>query len=1178
LRVKVRFVKESSTKNVHGRKSRKLKWYGGVIDGTNSGGRRIKIKYDDGTAEIAEFPDKDIIIDAVENGRHRADAHAFVPPPQLRDDSDGDDEKSDEEEGEVIGSDESRAEPTNSEMPSEPKVSEESMASAGHVSGDKNETESHASLPSQQTPNKDQNELLISNALSKDTTMDEAKPHGNDSEREKGLKLKKAEKTNPDYHEALSYEAGEINQLHTAEEKSKDHVNKKEIEENEANDKCKHSNIIQSSTAPFQQKHGNDDSKQEGLRQQSGNKPDDKVSSSHEAITGVKKEKLGVETLPHQSPLKITSTPTKPTDGSTEEKPPSIPSLPFPRDGENKTADNGGSSSSGSTCSSASFAPPSNIAAMPEKTWPTLDLPPHVNIKEAGLKRERSFGDKNPTSAEMKGKVFKNENDVDDNPKEPVKKPRIKIGLPGAKRKKIEEELKAKKRPLSDSELEANEPLKKKEKTSSPEKVDTNTDKIISTNENPNKKGVSTAKPNEDSNVETSEVREAHAPDTSQSAISKNDPGAMKPLQNKKPPSLKIHIKTKAKRKDVKGQAMEGLNTPRPQQSAEDQSMTTNMKEPLQSDALDAANHGSTIQAKLGHRYSEKRSSHSDGDKSVDILPNSAACDKSVDFPPNSAASLTTDFSSLLDDEAKSSSATRTSRKAAKRATERIAEKKNKPKKYGKGILEEDPWVQCDRCQKWRHLPAHVNLEDLPEHWFCELNTYDEKRNDCEAPEQTPKEVAKEKKRAKKLAAKLQLIEQQQVDAEVDTPPDTKKAGKRPSKSASEEESEFDTGKQNIASPQTIEELDHASTDSKDKSARSASPKNAGDDATPTTAVDVVKKPKRGRPSNKELMERRAAAAKEENSDKTSETKQEWVQCEKCEKWRRLPPRISASDLPDVWYCSMNTWDINLATCTAVEDKHEASTKEKERVNTGIQLPTPGTTGGKLSYRNLILGNGRRQKNISERMRAQESLFSSQQEDESCDMSMPPTVMYANSNAFFHKNLHKSSSLDDDVSQPSVFDIMAHSHAWKELNHNATYFRERSMAVYNSVGYGKYCKPDGTLNEQTVETLKAMTMHALGSKALAGHEVLLEMQCRHWTNVPSTWLELRSLCTIEIVTFILDELLVEGVVDLVCDPRSLTLDKFLYRKKPGPNVFSPSPHELVQQRSNCLKLRKPEVV
>jgi hypothetical protein len=76
--LQVRFVKKDT---VNGRVTRKLKWYGGVISGIANGGRRIRIKYDDGTAEIADFPDKDIIIDADSNGHHRVDAGAFIPPP-----------------------------------------------------------------------------------------------------------------------------------------------------------------------------------------------------------------------------------------------------------------------------------------------------------------------------------------------------------------------------------------------------------------------------------------------------------------------------------------------------------------------------------------------------------------------------------------------------------------------------------------------------------------------------------------------------------------------------------------------------------------------------------------------------------------------------------------------------------------------------------------------------------------------------------------------------------------------------------------------------------------------------------------------------------------------------------------------------------------------------------------
>ena len=60
---------------------------------------------------------------------------------------------------------------------------------------------------------------------------------------------------------------------------------------------------------------------------------------------------------------------------------------------------------------------------------------------------------------------------------------------------------------------------------------------------------------------------------------------------------------------------------------------------------------------------------------------------------------------------------------------------------------------------------------------------------------------------------------------------------------------------------------------------------------------------------------------KSEKSKEVGASKQEWVQCDECEKWRKVPPGISVDDFPDVWYCNMNTWDKNLASCTAAEDK-----------------------------------------------------------------------------------------------------------------------------------------------------------------------------------------------------------------------------------------------------------------
>ena len=99
----------------------------------------------------------------------------------------------------------------------------------------------------------------------------------------------------------------------------------------------------------------------------------------------------------------------------------------------------------------------------------------------------------------------------------------------------------------------------------------------------------------------------------------------------------------------------------------------------------------------------------------------------------------------------------RSGRAAAQKANERIIAKqevvigegfsrKNKKKEASVKEANEDVnWVQCDRCQKWRLLPPHINMKSLPDVWFCEMNTYDEKRNNCSAKEQTAEEAKRER-------------------------------------------------------------------------------------------------------------------------------------------------------------------------------------------------------------------------------------------------------------------------------------------------------------------------------------------------------------------------------------------------------------------------------------------------
>ncbi len=48
-----------------------------------------------------------------------------------------------------------------------------------------------------------------------------------------------------------------------------------------------------------------------------------------------------------------------------------------------------------------------------------------------------------------------------------------------------------------------------------------------------------------------------------------------------------------------------------------------------------------------------------------------------------------------------------------------------------------------------------------------------------------------------------------------------------------------------------------------------------------------------------------------------------WVQCELCKKWRRVAWHVDADTLPDLWECSMNTWDIDNANCNAPQDSYD---------------------------------------------------------------------------------------------------------------------------------------------------------------------------------------------------------------------------------------------------------------
>lgn len=103
------------------------------------------------------------------------------------------------------------------------------------------------------------------------------------------------------------------------------------------------------------------------------------------------------------------------------------------------------------------------------------------------------------------------------------------------------------------------------------------------------------------------------------------------------------------------------------------------------------------------------------------------------------------------EEDKKESTSRRTSRSGGSSDTKR----KSSNTSSSKPKAEEDTrvWVECDKCGKWRALPPHVDSAALPDIWYCELNTYDDKYNHCSkeeevAPDTAEAEASKERKAA----------------------------------------------------------------------------------------------------------------------------------------------------------------------------------------------------------------------------------------------------------------------------------------------------------------------------------------------------------------------------------------------------------------------------------------------
>lgn len=201
-------------------------------------------------------------------------------------------------------------------------------------------------------------------------------------------------------------------------------------------------------------------------------------------------------------------------------------------------------------------------------------------------------------------------------------------------------------------------------------------------------------------------------------------------------------------------------------------------------------------------------------------------------------------------------------------------------------------WVQCNKCNKWRRVPAFIKVSDLPDVWVCSQNTWATAFARCSA----------------------------------------------------KEESDPDTVGTTI-------------------------PSQGGQVSRGAADRSAVSKARKGGPPLP------GSAPVPEGT----KTVTQWVQCERknCKKWRKVPASVDMSAFPDKWFCEMNKWDLDRASCDGPEET-DSESEQKQHSGSRSQLILANSKGpGALSYRRIIFGtDGRIRASFSEKNKNGFGLFS----------------------------------------------------------------------------------------------------------------------------------------------------------------------------------------------------------
>mmetsp|Transcript_15163 Transcript_15163/g.37161 ORF Transcript_15163/g.37161 Transcript_15163/m.37161 type:complete len:1484 (+) Transcript_15163:310-4761(+) len=1132
MRVKVRFATKVRRE---GKIVKKRKWYGGRVSNVTPDGSKIKIKYDDGTSEISQFPDDDVVVDDTENGAHSAAASALAH----------------------------RFLPRQARTPTPVPAVAAAAASVVVVAAEEKEeekpvVEKKVEKKAEEAPKEKEEEEPKKEAKEASKATESSKEKGKEEKKDKGkVKEKDKEEVEPISKEKPKEKPPkEEKEPQEEEEKEQEKPESKETEKDDAKmeeaPEPKAPTPVPEESKPAPETTKSDEAKVEKPR-----------SSPETTVDAAEPEKeTTAQPMDTDEPTTTTTTPKDPKEEEAKPKASSEEAEPETKLEEEKKP------STKST--SQESKEPEAAAAKPSK--PTLT----IRISKAKvLENEKNEKlEKHPETPKHRS-IADHSSDEELDLDTPVTERKVKSLK--VKRKRVSDETspggsRPKKRKAAAAEVDHHEssPGNKKNKKE---------DKPAATEKTKEKSPKSPRSPKKSSKVITIPIKQKEK------------------VVAEVPELPSLGSKPKKRKDSPAPRGGGGRKSPTPQTRSDS-------PQPMSQDLGKDRDETSNVMVKPVSKKAVKV----DGVESADLEMSTAE--------PSPKAALGSSKGSAFGKKAKANNAaaaaaateeedppkpkdsdkppTKPGRKAAQEAKEKmgppkqddkeLAAKKKKKRRRNHGSDEEESdeeerqWVQCDKCQKWRILPSRVEASSLPDVWQCSMNDWDPKHSDCSVAEQTLKQIQKERRRAKKRA-KQQRLEQAALEAnQAESNRDPKARGaKSAQNSPRPTKPVVKTGKNadlesKRASPVPsagngpVESGLDSKAEKRGRKGKKDKEESKQIEAQRTVAAGEVtpKKPgrKRGRPA------RTIPTDAPRSGESKDDDNVEWVQCEKCEKWRKLPPYMSADELPDKWYCSLNTWNEASASCDAAEDKADAHHQE-----VGVFGNMPQGHVGKYSYRSMIYGSGRKyNRPMSEKARAAESLFQRPQVEE----GIPQTsVMYAKSSMFVPRMSNFQKTQVVEKKNTSIFDVLAESDLWAELqgvghamqvlSNNFTGDQHPAFVTYES------------LPESIKEQMRQVVLQVLGVYVLSGDELVEEALRFPWESLSADLSQIRAFINADIVINTLLSLVRGGEVEMTCfKDMSVPMTEWVPRYR---RVVRSSPKNLENhgslKTSKCMKISKP---